>query len=155
MILRIASFLLAVSSAFAALPTPESYFGHPIGADRTVLDWAKVVGYFNALAKDSDRIRVAELGKTADGRPFIAATITDAVTLKNLDHYREIQERLADPRKTTPAEAEKLILEGKTVVLLTCSIHATEIASTHTSVEYAYRLLTEDSTDVCVEAISR
>jgi hypothetical protein len=145
MILRIACLLLAAHSAFAALPTPESYFGHPIGADRTVLDWAKVVGYFNALAKDSDRIRVAELGKTADGRPFIAATITDAATLKNLDHYREIQERLADPRKTSPADVEKLILEGKTVVLLTCSIHATEIASTHTSVEYAYKLLTEDS----------
>ncbi len=30
-------------------------------------------------------------------------------------------------------------------MLLTCSIHATEIASTHTAVEYAYRLLTEDS----------
>src|SRR5215813_10319127 len=145
MILRIACLLLAAHSAFAALPTPESYFGHPIGADRTVLDWEKVVGYFNALAKDSDRIRVAELGKTADNRPFIAATIADASTLKNLDHYRQIQERLADPRKTSPAEAEKLIVEGKTIVLLTCSIHATEIASTHTAVEYAYRLITEDT----------
>jgi hypothetical protein len=85
------------------------------------------------------------LGKTADGRPFIAATIADAATLKNLDHYRQIQERLADPRKTSAAEAERLIVEGKTVVLITCSIHATEIASTHTAVEYAYRLLTEDT----------
>ena len=93
----------------------------------------------------SDRIRVDELGKTADGRPFIAATIADSATLKNLDHYRDIQQRLADPRKTTAAEAEKLIVEGKTVVLITCSIHATEIASTHTAVEYAYRLLTEDT----------
>jgi len=145
MIRRIACLLLAAISTFAAVPTPESYFGHPIGADRTVMDWAKVVGYFQTLAKSSDRVRFEELGKTADGRPFIAVTISDAATLKNLDHYREIQQRLADPRKTTPAEAEKLVLEGKTVVLLTCSIHATEIASTHTSVEYAYKLITEDS----------
>src|SRR5215831_9183404 len=143
--IRIACLLLAAWCARAAAPTPESFFGHPIGADRTVMDWDKVVAYFQTLAKSSDRIRVAELGKTADNRPFIAATIADAATLKNLDHYRQIQERLADPRKTTPADAEKLILEGKTVVLITCSIHATEIASTHTSVEYAYRLLTEDS----------
>lgn len=145
MIVRIACLFLTAWSAIAAVPTPQSYFGHPIGADRTVMDWDKVVGYFQVLAKTSDRIRVDELGKTADGRPFIAATIADAATLKNLDHYRDIQQRLADPRKTTPAEAERLIGEGKTVVLITCSIHATEIASTHTSVEYAYRLLTEDS----------
>src|ERR1051326_2434592 len=122
MLLRLACLLLALWPASAAVPTPESYFGHPIGADRTVLDWAKVVGYFQTLAKSSDRVRFEELGKTADGRPFIAVTISDAATLKNLDHYREIQQRLADPRKTTPSEAEKLILEGKTVVLLTCSI---------------------------------
>ena len=28
-------------------------------------------------------------------------------------------------------------------VLMTCSIHATEIASTHSAVEFAYRLITE------------
>lgn len=138
--------LLAASSAIAAPPpTPQSWFGHPIGADKTVLDWDKVVAYFNALAKSSDRMKVEELGKTADGRPFIAATIADPDTLRHLDRYIEIQRRLADPRQTTPAEAERLIPEGKTVVLLTCSIHATEIASTHTAVEYAYKLLTEDT----------
>ena len=31
------------------------------------------------------------------------------------------------------------------IVMITCSIHATEVASTHTAVEFAYRLLTEDS----------
>src|SRR5437764_6865190 len=103
MIVRIACLFLAAYSACAAVPTPESYFGHPIGADRTVMDWDKVVGYFQALAKGSDRIRFEELGKTADGRPFIAVTISDAATLKNLGRYREIQQRLADPRKTSAA----------------------------------------------------
>jgi len=142
---RFVCCLLAACSVFAAVPTPESYFGHKMGADRTVLDWDKVVGYFQELAKNSDRIRVEELGKTAEGRPFIAATIADADTLRHLDHYIEIQQKLADPRKTPPAEAEKLFGEGKSIVLLTCSIHATEIASTHTAVEYAWRLITEDT----------
>src|SRR5436190_16398271 len=100
---------LCVSSLSAAVPTPKSWFGHEIGADKTVLDWDRVVGYFQALEKSSDRIRVAELGKTAEGRPFIAATIADPATLKNLNHYIEIQQKLADPRKTSPAEAEKLV----------------------------------------------
>jgi len=134
-----------VWTAAAATPTPASYFGHEMGADRTVLDWDRVVGYFQALAKSSDRIKVEELGKTTEGRPFLAATIADAATLKQLDHYIKIQQQLADPRKTPPVEAEKLIPEGKAVVMITCSIHATEIASTATAVEFAYRLLTEET----------
>jgi len=136
--------LFFAATTFAAVPTPASYFGHTIGEDRTVLDWDRVVGYFQTLAKSSDRIRVAELGKSTEGRPFIAATIADAPTLQHLDRYIAIQQKLADPRQTAPAEAEKLFLEGKAVVLITCSIHATEIASTHTAVQFAYRLLTED-----------
>jgi hypothetical protein len=142
---RLALLGAAVWTAAAAVPTPASYFGHPIGADRTVLDWDRVVGYFQALAKSSDKIKVEELGKSTEGRPFLAATIADAETLKHLDRYLAIQKKLADPRTTSPAEAERLILEGKAVVMITCSIHATEIASTHTAVEFAYRLLTEDN----------
>ena len=130
--------------ATAAVPTPESHFGHKIGADRILLDWDKVVSYFRVVEKNSDRLRVEELGKTVEGRPFIAVTIAEPDTLRNLDRYREIQQRLADPRITTEPEAEDLIARGKTVVLLTCSIHSTEVASTHSAVEFAYRLLTED-----------
>jgi len=136
--------LLAAGLLAGAVPTPESHFGHKIGADRTLLDWERVVSYFRALEKSSDRIRVKELGKSTEGRPFIAATIAAPNTLRNLERYKRIQNRLADPRTTSEAEAEKLVTEGKSVVLITCSIHATEIGATHAAVEFAYRLLTED-----------
>src|SRR5580692_4838563 len=142
---RVAILLLVSLSVWAQVPTPESHFGHAMGVDRELLDWDKVVSYFQALAKSSDKIRVEELGKTAEGRPFIAATIGAAATLRNLEHYREIQSKLADPRRTTPAEAARLILEGKTVVLITCSIHATEVASTHSAIQFVYNLLTQDT----------
>src|SRR3954451_3789190 len=137
-------FLLAIGTAFSAVPTPESHFGHPIGVDKQLLDWDKVVSYFHLLAQNSDRIQVREIGKTAEGKPMLAAFIAAAETLRNLDHYLDIQRRLADPRLITPEQAEPLIAEGKTVVLLTCSIHATEVASTHSAVEFAYRILTDD-----------
>jgi hypothetical protein len=143
--LRSAALCLVLAwSASAAVPAPESHFGHKIGADRILLDWDKVVAYFHVAEKNSDRIRVEELGKTVEGRPFIAVTIAEPDTLRNLERYREIQQRLADPRITTESQAEDLVARGKTVVLLTCSIHSTEVASTHTAVEFAYRLLTED-----------
>jgi hypothetical protein len=138
-----------VSSGCLALggtvPSPESYFGQRMGSDHFVLDWDKVVAYFQAIKTNSDRIRVEELGKSTEGRPFIAATIAAPDTLRNLDRYREIQRRLADPRLTAESDAQKLAAEGKTVVLITCSIHATELASTQTAVEFAYRLLTQDT----------
>jgi hypothetical protein len=116
-----------------------------MGADHLVLDWDKVVSYFQTIQANSDRIRVDELGKSTESRPFIAATIAAPDTLRSLDRYREIQRRLADPRLTSEAEAQNMIAEGKTVVLITCSIHSTELASTQTAVEFAYRLLTQDT----------
>src|ERR1700693_6192521 len=65
--------LLAAAAAWAAVPTPKSYFGHEMGEDKTVLDWEKVAGYFQQLAKSSDRLKVEDLGKTGDGPPFTAA----------------------------------------------------------------------------------
>jgi hypothetical protein len=131
--------------AFAAVPTPESWFGHPIGVDRQLLDWDKVVSYFQALARSSDKIRVAEYGRSAEGRPMIVATIAAPETLRRLDRYREIQRRLADPRITSPVQAEAMFREGKNIVLITCSIHANEVASTHSAVEFAWRLITENN----------
>jgi hypothetical protein len=136
---------LTVSYA-ATVPTPKSHFGHEMGVDRVLLDWDQVVSYFNKLAKSSDRLRVREIGKTAEGRPLIAATIASEETMKNLDQYLQIQRRLADPRLTPPAQAEPMFLKGKNIVLLTCSIHATEVASTHSAVEFAYKMLTDEST---------
>lgn len=137
--------LLAAISLTAAVPTPESHFGHRMGEDRKLLDWDKVVSYYYALEKSSDRIKVREYGKTTEGRPMIAGFIAAPETLKQLEKYHQIQAKLSDPRKTPREEAEKLAAEGKTVVLITCSIHSTEVASTLTAVEFAYRILTENT----------
>jgi hypothetical protein len=137
--------VVLVWTAFAAaVPTPESHFGHKMGADRMVLDWDKVVSYFQKLPQSSDRIRFREVGKSTEGRPFVAVWISSAANIKNLERYQQIQKRLADPRRTPPAEANRLVAEGKTVVMITCSIHANELAATHTAIEFAYKLLTED-----------
>ena len=142
--LRLFSTLMAAATGFAAIPTPESHFGHKMGEDRKLIEWAKTVSYFEALDKASDSAVVRKLGKTTGGRDFIAAWISSPANLKKLDRYQEIQRRLADPRKTTEGEAAKLIAEGKVVVMITCSIHSTEVASTLTAVNFAYRMLTED-----------
>src|ERR1700682_1155038 len=100
---RLLPLLLLLSlPVFAAAPTPESHFGNKLGVDNDLLDWDKVVAYFQALEKSSDRIKFKELGKTVEGRPQIAVAISSAANIKNLEHYRDLQLRLSDPRKTSP-----------------------------------------------------
>ena len=141
MILRIL-ILLAVALAAAAQPVPEQFFGHRMGADKTTLEWAKVVDYFKQLDTASPRVQVVEFGKSTEGRPLIAAYISAPATLNRLEHFRQIQKRLADPRKLSSGDVSKLVAEGKTIVLITCSIHATEVASSHAAIEFAHRLAT-------------
>ncbi len=151
MLKQILLLLAAAALLTAAPPAPDQFFGHRMGADKSTLEWSKVVDYFKQLDAASDRVQVTEFGKSTGGRPLIAAFISAPSTLNRLEHFRQIQKRLADPRKTSAADAAKLIAEGKTIVLITCSIHATEVASSHAAIEFAHRMAT--SADPAVRAI--
>ncbi|MBI5084681.1 MAG: peptidase M14 [Acidobacteria bacterium] len=140
--------LLLPPALSAAAPSPEAYFGHRMGADKTVLDWSKVTGYLQELEAGGDRVRFLDYGKSTEGRTMALAVISAPENLKRLDRYNQIQKRLADPRVTTPEEAVKFVAEGKAVVLITCSVHATEIASTHTAVEFAWKLATSKDSKI-------
>lgn len=147
---RIAAvFLLFSSIALAAPPkhitSPTEAFGFHPGADRKLADWKEITSYFEKLSSESDRIRYEEVGKTTEGRPFVTVTISAPENLARLNHYKQIQSKLADPRSTTPEEANQLIAEGKTVLVVTCNIHSTEIASSQSATEFAYQLATGDS----------
>jgi hypothetical protein len=137
---------LLSSAAFAQttkhITSPTEAFGFQLGADRALADWNQLTGYYRKLSTESDRIRYEELGKTTEGRPFIAVTISAPENLAHLDRYLDIQRRLADPRITTPEEARKLVAEGKTIVAVTANIHSTEIASSQSVALFAYKLAT-------------
>ncbi|MGD0579637.1 MAG: M14 metallopeptidase family protein, partial [Bryobacteraceae bacterium] len=141
----VSGLLLAAAALAAAPPEPAAFLGHPLGQDRTPVEWSQVVAYFRALEKGSGRVHVIDYGRSTEGRLMIAAIVSAPETLKRLDRFRSIQARLANPRITPGSEAEKLIAEGKTIVLITCSVHADEVASTQTSMEFAWKLATAAS----------
>jgi len=143
---------LLTGATYAAPPkhitSPAEAFGFEPGTDRKLADWTQLVAYFQKLGKESDRVHFEELGKTTEGRPYISVTISSADTIGHLDRYKEIQTKLADPRITTPEEAKKLIAEDKTVIVVTCNIHSTEIASSQSATEFAYKLATGDTPEI-------
>jgi hypothetical protein len=144
--------LVAVGHLFAAVPvraqvpSPDSVLGFRVGDDRKLADWQQVLDYFQKVAAAApDRVKFEEIGRSTLGKPFVVVTISSADNLRHLDRYREIQQRLADPRGLTESDAGHLISEGRAVVLITCTVHSTEVASTQTAMEYVYKLLVEDT----------
>ena len=137
--------LCAATTAAPAALSPEQHFGHEMGADRRLVGWSDVVDYYQKLDAASDRVAVEQLGRSTEGRPFLLVKVTAPETLERIEDYRRIQKRLADPRATSRSEAEELFRRGKAVVLLTCSIHSAEPASTMSAMEFVYRLATEDT----------
>lgn len=125
------------------VPDPTSVLGFEIGTDRKLADWVEITGYFSRLADASDRVLLDTLGETTLGRPFIALTISSAENLERLDDYLEIQSKLADPRRiASEDEVERLIREGRTIVLITGGIHSTEVGGYQMPMRMAYKLAT-------------
>ena len=77
-----------------SLPTPEQFLGHRVGADKKLARWDKIVEYSQLVAKNSDRVRFRELGKTTLNNPFIALEISAAATLKDLERYKQLERKL-------------------------------------------------------------
>src|SRR5262245_52746460 len=124
----------------AAIPTPASVLGFEPGADRHLPSWKQITDYFTALDKASPRVSVRTLGKTTLGRPFLVAFIADSSTLANLEKYRQIQRKLMDPRLQVAGERQRLIDDGKNVILVTSAIHSTEVGGFTTPLVLAERL---------------
>jgi Zinc carboxypeptidase len=141
----------ARAQARPTIPAPEDVLGFRPGDDRKLASWSKVVEYFQRLAATSDRVKFDELGKTTMGAPFVMATISAPENLTHLEDYRKIQEQLADPRtlgKDADKKAAELIKRGKTIVLITCGIHSTEVGSYLSSMLIAQRLASSDEPEI-------
>lgn len=137
-------FIFAVAGFPAAgqIPEPKDVLGFTPGDDRKLASWDKVVEYFKKLDAASNRVIFEEIGKSTMGAPFVYATISSPANLRLLDHYREINDKLADPRKIRSNDniAKRLIAEGKTIVLMTFGIHSTEVGSYLSSMLVAHEL---------------
>ncbi len=139
---RFAPFLLACLLPCPALaadvPSP------PPPADFQLVRWPKVVEYFHRVDDASDRVVVRELGPTTEGRPYLAAIVSSPSTIADLDRVQKLQRRIADPSASPQPDDEALIAQSKAVVLITCSIHSTETASTFMAMDLLHHLASKD-----------
>ena len=132
---------LSPSLVAQSVPTPREHFGFAIGDDRRLANWDALTSYYEELAERSQRVVLDTLGSATAGSPFLMLTITSPANHARLEELRDIQMRLSDPRLVRDeAELERLLDEGKTIVLITQGIHATEVGASQMSANLAYEL---------------
>ena len=113
-----------------------------MGADRKLANWDKLLAYYQTLAKSAPNLRLVELGKSSENRPYIALFISSPANLAKLDRLRQLNARLADPRGLSEAEAQKIVAEARAVVIQSFALHSSEVAASQTAAEYVYDSVT-------------
>ncbi len=133
---------LAVATAVAQskLTNPKDHFGFNIGDDYQLANYTQYEAYIKKLDAESDRMKLVEMGKSAEGRTMYTAIITAPDNFKKLDRYKEIAARLAHAEGLTDEQARALAKEGKAVVWIDGGLHATEVLGAHQLIETIWQL---------------
>ncbi len=146
------SFFLIIIFTFSislfAQKSPSEFFGKKIGADRTLIIYPDIIKYFKYLSEKSPRIKLSLEGYSTLNNPMYLIFISSENNIKNLKKYIEINKKLANPDRISKNEAEKLIEEGKVFILITATIHSTEIAASQMSMIFAHKLATTKSPEL-------
>lgn len=144
--------VLAVGAAAAEVcaqvaTSPEQFFSFRMGEDRKLARWDKLVEYYRLLERQSNRLKVVDLGPTTMGNPFLVLYISSPQNLARLEDFRLMNLKLADPRGVAESEIRRIVSEGKAVVVQSMGLHSTEVAASQMAAELTYDLVTRNDDD--------
>jgi hypothetical protein len=136
--------LAAPLAAQRHITTPKEAFGASFGDDYFLASYRQIADYWRTLDAESDRMKVVEIGKTAEGRPQLMAIVTSPENHAELARLKEISARLARAEGLTDAEARALAKEGKAVVWIDGGLHATETLGAQQLGQIVYEMVSRD-----------
>ena len=132
--------------ASAKVPTPLKFLGKMPGQPGELYYTAEIDRYYAELARVSPRAKYWTLPlKSEEGREMVVLAIGNEDSIKNLEKYKGDLASLTDPRKTTEAEAQRIIHTSKPIYWITSGIHSPETGGPEMLVELAYRLIVEET----------
>jgi Zinc carboxypeptidase len=137
---RFSSPWVSYLPASATVPSPRAFLHRIPGAPGELVDSAAAYAYSRALAAASPRVRVFTIGRSEEGRDIVLLAIADQQGIRDLDRLKAATAALADPRKTDPAAAERIIAGARPIYYFNAALHSDETGSTETMLELAYRL---------------
>jgi hypothetical protein len=120
--------------------TPKESLGFSPGDDFKVASYTQLETYWKKLAVESPRVRLVDIGATAEGRRQYMAIVSSPENLKRLDHYKEIARRLALAEDLNETQARALAREGKAVVWIDGGLHSNETVGSEQLAEMVYQM---------------
>jgi hypothetical protein len=142
---RITTELVDHLPASETAPSPLEFLGRAVGAPGELTYARDIHRYYQALANASPRARFWTIGTTEEGRDIVALAIADEATIASLDAQRATLDALTDPRRTSDAEAQKLLETGKPIYYLVSGMHSPENGGPEMLIELAFRLIVEET----------
>ena len=133
--------VLCAWSLLGQVTTPKEALGFNLGDDYQVANYTQLEAYWKKLAVESDRMKLVDIGATAEGRRQIMAIVSSPENLRNLDRYKDIARRLALAEGLTDDQAHALAREGKAVVWIDGGLHASETVGSQQLMEMVYQMV--------------
>ena len=134
-------------SGLSQVPTPEEVIGFRMGEDYKIANYTQIVDYLKLLDKQSERVQMQAIGTSVLGKPLYVLFISSEENIQHLDRWKTISSQLARAR-ISEEEAQQLAHEGKAIVWIDGGIHSTEKAATQFPPELAYRVATEETSEM-------
>ena len=129
-----------MSAPVAGITTPKEALGFNLGDDYHMASYSQLETYWKKLAPESDRLKLVDIGPTAEGRHQYMMIISSPENMKNLDHYKEISKKLALAQGISDEQAHQLAHEGKAVIWIDGGLHATETVGSQQIMEMVYQM---------------
>lgn len=143
-LLLCAPLICLFALAQTTVTSPKEQFGFNLGDDYHLANYTQLVEYWKKLDQQSERMKLVEIGQTAEGRTMWMAIITAPENHENLDRYKEISRRLALADDLNEDQAHALAGEGKAVVWIDGGLHATEVLGAQQLMELVYQMVSRD-----------
>src|SRR5262245_14493766 len=143
----LAALTLSTGSTLVAqthITTPKEQFGANFGDDYFLANYKQISTYWHKLDRESDRLVVQEIGKTAERRSQLMAIVTSPENQKKLARYKDISARLAHAEGLTDEAARALAKEGKAVVWIDGGLHATETVGAQQLGQIVYEMVSRN-----------
>ncbi len=132
-----------------AIPTPDAFLGYTLG-DRFT-PYARILDYYDELARRSDLVTVQRFGETYEHRPLVLVVITSKKNRSALETIRKDVVSLSDPEHTTPARAQEIASATPAIAWLGFGIHGNESSSAEASMQVASALVRDPSSSTILE----
>src|SRR3954470_17760512 len=111
-----------------AVPRPQSILRFDVGEFHT--NYATMERVLEKIAQAApDRVRVMDIGETNEHRMMHLVAVSAPENIQRLDEIKANIARLADPRKTSAAEAQTIAQANPAIAWMAYTIHGNESAS--------------------------